>query len=215
MKTVLLTGIEPFDGEIINPSWEAVKQFRQRRIGDAQVIACQLPCAFSESTQALNQLIDEHRPALVLAVGQAGGRARLSVERVAINIDDARIADNLGRQPIDTPIAAGGPAAYFATVPIKAMVQAMRDAGIPAEISQTAGTFVCNHIMYSLLHRLAQLGYGAKGGFIHTPYLPQQAAALGNAPSMAVDAIAAGLDVAIRTALQTEHDLQISGGALS
>ncbi|NDL62750.1 pyroglutamyl-peptidase I [Acerihabitans arboris] len=215
MNTVLLTGFEPFGGERVNPSWEVVKQFHERRIDDATVIACRLPCVYGRSVQVLNGLIDRHRPALVLAVGQAGGRAGLSVERVSINIDDARIADNLGQQPIDVPIVADGPAAYFATVPVKAMVQAMRDAGIPAEVSQSAGTYVCNHVMYGLLHCLAQLGYGARGGFIHTPYLPQQAAALPNAPSMAADTIAAGLDIAIRTALQTEHDLNISGGALS
>ncbi|WP_413740139.1 pyroglutamyl-peptidase I [Sodalis sp. RH14] len=215
MKTVLLTGFEPFGGEQINPSWEVVKQFHQRRLGDATVIACQLPCVYGRSVHMLNDLIDRHRPALILAVGQAGGRARLSVERVAINIDDARIADNLGQKPIDEPIINGGPAAYFATVPIKAMVQAMRDAGVPAEVSQSAGTYVCNHVMYGLLHRLAQLDYGARGGFIHTPYLPQQAAALADAPSMAADIITMGLDIAIRTALQTDHDVKISGGALS
>jgi len=215
MKTVLLTGFEPFGGERINPSWEVVKQFQQRRICGAEVMVCQLPCVFGGSDGVLNDAIDRYRPSLILAVGQAGGRQRISMERVAINVDDARIPDNRGQQPIDRPVVPGGPAAYFATVPIKAMVKALRDAGVPAEVSQSAGTFVCNHVMYALLHRLAHLPSPAKGGFIHLPYLPQQAADIPNVPSMAEETMLAGLDIAIQTALATEQDLPIGGGAIS
>ncbi|WP_213992779.1 pyroglutamyl-peptidase I [Sodalis sp. dw_96] len=215
MNRVLLTGFEPFGGDGINPSWEVVKQFEGRRLGTADVAVCQLPCVFGLSAQVLNEAIDRYRPSLVLAVGLAGGRHRISVERVAINVDDARIADNNHRQPIDVPVVPGGPAAYFATVPIKAMVKSLRDAGVPAGVSQSAGTFVCNHVMYALLHRLAQMSAPVKGGFIHLPYLPQQAAAVANAPSMALETMHAGLEIALQTALTVERDLPIGGGAVS
>ncbi|QWA12583.1 pyroglutamyl-peptidase I [Sodalis ligni] len=215
MKTVLLTGFEPFGGDSINPSWEVVRQYQYRRIDTADVVVCQLPCVFGRSAEVLNEAIDRYRPSLVLALGLAGGRQRISVERVAINVDDARIADNSQRQPIDRPVISSGPAAYFATVPIKAMVNAMLGAGIPAEVSQSAGTFVCNHVMYALLHRLAHMSGAVRGGFIHLPYLPQQAAALANAPSMARETMAAGLEIVIQTALTVEEDLHIAGGAVS
>lgn len=214
METVLLTGFEPFGGDRINPSWEVAKQFKQRRIGAAEVVVCQLPCVFDRSAQVLNDAIDRHRPALVLALGLAGGRQRMSVERVAINVDDARIPDNSHRQPIDRPVVAGGPAAYFATIPIKAMVNAMCDAGVPAEVSQSAGTFVCNHVMYALLHRLARWPGSAKGGFIHLPYLPRQAAFIPDMPSMAEEVMVAGVTIAIETALAREQDLPIGGGTI-
>ena len=148
----------------------------------------------------------------MLAVGQAGGRTDITVERVAINVDDARIADNQGQQPVDVPIVADGPAAWFSSLPIKAMVVAMRNAGIPASVSQTAGTFVCNHVMYGLLHKLHDVP-AVKGGFIHIPYLPQQAAQHPGAPSMAADTVRRALEVAIATALQVESDIAVTGGA--
>lgn len=154
MKTVLITGFEPFGGESVNPSWEVVSGLDNAIIAGCRVVARQLPCVFGESLAVLNSAIDTLSPSLVLAVGQAGGRTDITVERVAINVDDARIADNRGQQPVDEPIVADGPAAWFSTLPIKAMVAAMRSAGIPASVSQTAGTFVCNHVMYGLLHKL-------------------------------------------------------------
>ena len=154
MKTVLITGFEPFGGESVNPSWEVVSGLDNAIIGGCRVVARQLPCVFGESLTVLNGAIDALSPSLVLAVGQAGGRTDITVERVAINVDDARIADNQGQQPVDVPVVADGPAAWFSTLPIKAMVMAMRNAGIPASVSQTAGTFVCNHVMYGLLHKL-------------------------------------------------------------
>lgn len=163
MKSVLITGFEPFGGERINPSWEVVKQLNDLMLSGVRVVARQLPCAFGEALTALNAAIDDIQPVLVLAVGQAGGRTDISLERVAINVDDARIPDNLGNQPVDQPIVEGGPAAYFTRLPIKAMVQGIREAGIPASVSQTAGTYVCNHVMYGLLHRLNQLNTEVKG----------------------------------------------------
>ena len=201
MKTVLITGFEPFGGESVNPSWEVVSGLDNAIIGGCRIVARQLPCVFGESLAVLNGEIDALSPSLVLAVGQAGGRTDITVERVAINVDDARIADNQGQQPVDVPIVADGPAAWFSSLPIKAMVVAMRNAGIPASVSQTAGTFVCNHVMYGLLHKLRDVP-AVKGGFIHIPYLPQQAAQHPGAPSMAADTVRRALEVAIATALQ-------------
>ena len=212
MKTVLITGFEPFGGESVNPSWEVVSSLDNAIIGGCRVIARQLPCVFGESLAVLNAAIDALSPSLVLAVGQAGGRTDITVERVAINVDDARIADNQGQQPVDVPIVVDGPAAWFSSLPIKAMVMAMRNAGIPASVSQTAGTFVCNHVMYGLLHKLRDAP-AVKGGFIHIPYLPQQAAQHPGAPSMAAETVRRALEVAIATALQVESDIAVTGGA--
>ncbi|KAA1047153.1 pyroglutamyl-peptidase I [Pseudocitrobacter sp. 73] len=212
MRTVLITGFEPFDGEAVNPSWEVVSRLDNAIIGGCRVVARQLPCVFGEALIELNAAIDSLSPTLVLSVGQAGGRTDISVERVAINVDDARIPDNRGNQPVDTPIVANGPAAWFSSLPIKAIVSALRDVGVPASVSQTAGTFVCNHVMYGLLHKLSGIPE-AKGGFIHIPYLPQQAAAHPGAPSMAAETVRQGLELAIATALQVENDIPITGGA--
>ncbi|MFU0446299.1 pyroglutamyl-peptidase I [Pseudocitrobacter faecalis] len=212
MRTVLITGFEPFDGEAVNPSWEVVSRLDNAIIGGCRVVARQLPCVFGEALIELNAAIDSLSPTLVLSVGQAGGRTDISVERVAINVDDARIPDNRGNQPVDTPIVRNGPAAWLSSLPIKAIVSALRDAGIPASVSQTAGTFVCNHVMYGLLHKLSGMPE-AKGGFIHIPYLPQQAAAHPGAPSMAAETVRQGLELAIATALQVENDIQVTGGA--
>lgn len=212
MKTVLITGFEPFGGESVNPSWEVVSGLDNAIIDGCRVVARQLPCVFGESLAVLNGAIDALSPSLVLAVGQAGGRTDITVERVAINVDDARIADNQGQQPVDVPVVADGPAAWFSTLPIKAMVMAMRNAGIPASVSQTAGTFVCNHVMYGLLHKLRDAP-AVKGGFIHIPYLPQQAAQHPGAPSMAAETVRRALEVAIATALQVESDIAVTGGA--
>ena len=149
---------------------------------------------------------------LILAVGQAGGRLEITPERVAINVDDFRIPDNGGFQPVDEPIVAGAPAAYWSTLPIKAMVMAMRGAGIPASVSNSAGTFVCNHLFYGLMHHLAQHGNKIRGGFVHIPYLPEQAARLGGQPSMAVETIVKGLEVALNAAMAHETDIAAGDG---
>lgn len=212
MKTVLLTGFEPFNKEPINPAWETVRALDGWGEGDFGVVARQLPCVFGDANTAMAALIDELHPALVIAVGQAGGRVDLSVERVAINVDDAPIKDNAERQLVDEPIVRGGPAAYFSTLPIKAIVAALRAAGLPASVSQTAGTFVCNHVFYGLMHAVAGRD-DVKAGFIHIPYLPEQAARHPGAASMSLEQMIEGMRVAIRTALATDGDAVAAGGA--
>lgn len=211
-RTVLLTGFEPFGGEKTNPSWDAVSALHGGRIAGHRVVARCLPVTFGASLKALRTAIRETRPALVLCVGQAGSRAQLSLERVAINVDDARIADNAGNQPIDTPVVEGGPAAYFATLPIKAIYAALRDAGIPATISQSAGTYVCNHVFYGLMHALRR-SPGIRGGFMHIPYSPRQAALHPGAPSLSIDTVNAALRLSLRTALTTGEDRRLAAGA--
>ncbi|PJG58184.1 pyroglutamyl-peptidase I [Aeromonas cavernicola] len=217
MKTMLLTGFEPFDGEPVNPSWELVKALDGTLVtqGDhqARLVAVQLPCVFSRSLAALDAALQQHQPDIVLAVGQAGGRSDLTLERVAINLMDARIPDNDGAQPVDVPVLPAGPAAYFSTLPIKAMVAAMRAAGVPASVSQTAGSFVCNQVFYGLQHRLA--GSEVRGGFLHIPYLPEQVARLANgAPSCSLETMTHGLLAALLAALATQTDLAVTEGAL-
>jgi pyroglutamyl-peptidase len=172
----------------------------------------QLPVEFGASLQVLQAAIREAKPALVLCVGQAGGRAQISIERVAINVDDARIPDNADACPIDAPIVADGPAAYFATLPIKAMLVALREAGIPAEVSQTAGTYVCNHVFYGLMHALRGKPR-IRGGFIHIPYAPEQAARHPGAPSLPVEVVTAALRIGLRIALATTVDRHVAAGA--
>ncbi len=217
MKTVLLTGFDPFDGAAINPSWEAVRRL-DGWSGDGEgaafrVVARELPCVFGRSIEALLGSVDALRPDIVIAVGQAGGRPEISIERIAINVDDARIVDNAGQQPVDVPIVLDGPAAYFTTLPIKAMAAAIREQGIQAGVSQTAGTFVCNHVFYALMHHLR--GLPVKAGFIHVPFLPEQAAAWPVQPtaSMTLDEIVAGLRVAVEVAVGVELDVVLAGGA--
>ena len=209
---VLITGFDPFGGESLNPSWLAVQALHGRQIAGHQVVAAQLPTVFGDSLAALAPLLRNHKPALVVCVGQAGGRQALSLERIAININDARIADNAAAQPIDTPVVPGAPAAYFSSLPIKAMCLAVRKAGIAAEVSQTAGTFVCNHVFYGLMHLLAtRRGFAhTRGGFIHVPYLPAQ-----GVPCMPLEDITRGLAVALRTALTTKVDVVMAAGAIS
>ena len=212
---VLLTGFEPFDRETINPSWEAVRALDGWRLGGAVVHARRIPCVFGVAWGALDAAIDELQRQLVLAVGQAGGRSEFTPERVAINVDDGRIGDNAGHQPIDQPVVAGAPAAYFSTLPIKAMVRDLRAAGIPAAVSNSAGTFVCNHLFFGLMHRAATRPVpGMRAGFIHVPYLPEQAARLPGQPSMALATLVAGLRVAVATALAVRQDIRETDGRL-
>ena len=155
---ILVTGFEPFGGESVNPSALVAQALHGRTIDGAPVLGMVLPCVFGAAIDALRTALDRHRPRLVLALGQAAGRAAFSLERVAINVDDARIPDNAGAQPVDRPVVAGAPAARFTTLPVKAMVAALREAGHPAELSNSAGTFVCNHVFYGLQHALRSGG---------------------------------------------------------
>lgn len=213
LPRILLTGFDPFGGENINPSWEAVRALHGRRIGGHRVVARLLPTEFAASLRMLKAAVRETAPAILLGVGQAGGRERLSIERVAINLQDARIPDNTGAQPIDLPVIAGAPAAYFSTLPVKAMLAALREHGLPASLSHTAGTYVCNHVAYAMLH-LAATRRGVRAGFMHIPYLPEQAARLRGAPSMALGDMVRGLEIALCVAAAVRDDLGISGGTL-
>jgi pyroglutamyl-peptidase len=211
-KTVLLTGFEPFNGADVNPSWEAARALDGWSGPGFQVAARELPCVFGRANLALFDAIDALQPDIVIGVGLAGGRHEISVERVALNVDDAGIPDNAGQQPVDATIADGGPAAYFSTLPIKAIVRALRLRGFPAGVSQTAGTFVCNHVFYGLMQH-AQ-GRGMKAGFIHVPFLPQQVAGRADAaPSMALNDIIDGLRIAVEVAVGVETDVAEAGGA--
>ncbi|WP_345294905.1 pyroglutamyl-peptidase I [Luteimonas vadosa] len=209
---ILLTGFEPFGGERCNPSWEAASSLHGRRIAGHRVVACRLPVVFGESLTALRAAIRRHAPALVLCVGQAGGRSAVSFERVAINVDDARIPDNADASPVDMPVVPGGPAAYFVTLPIKAMHAAVRKAGIPAEVSQTAGTYVCNHVFYGLMHALRRKP-AVRGGFVHIPWSPSQAANHPGAPSLSTELVVDALRIALRVAIGTPRDVPIPAGA--
>ncbi|MGB4117692.1 MAG: pyroglutamyl-peptidase I [Polaromonas sp.] len=210
--TVLLTGFDAFGGDAINPSWLVVQALNGQTIEGHKVMTAQLPTEFAASRQQLTALLRLHQPALVLCLGLAGGRAGLSLERIAINVQDARLADNAGAQPIDTPIVKSGPAAYFSTLPIKAMLQALTAAGIPADVSQTAGTFVCNHVFYALMHALKNQRRTpkARGGFVHVPYLPGM-----GLPCMPLEEMVRGLRTAIASALVTQDDALLGAGALS
>ena len=190
MKNLLITGFDPFGGEKINPAWEAVKLLPDT-IGDYRLTKLEIPTVFGKAAETVLKKAEEVRPQVILCVGQAGGRAAVTPERVAINLRDARIADNQGNQPTDIPIASDGPTAYFATIPVSKMAQAIRDAGLPGQVSNTAGTFVCNDTLYTLLHRYA--GTAVKAGFIHVPYLPQQ-----GEPSLPLEQTVAALTAAVR-----------------
>lgn len=208
---VLITGFDPFGGESVNPSWLAAERLDGSRIGRYTLVAGRLPTEFGRALETLHALVERHDPCLVIAVGQAGGRDRISLERVAINIDDARIPDNAGRQPIDAPIDPGGEAAYFSGLPIKAMLRALQQAGVPAEVSNSAGTFVCNHVFYGLM-ALCGSRPGLRGGFIHIPYLPGQAVVHPGKASMALDDIVRALTLCVQVALDTGQDLKIAAG---
>lgn len=212
---ILLTGFEPFDQEEVNPSWEAARALDGWRCGGAVVHARRISCVFGAALRELDAAIDALQPQLVIGIGQAGGRSEITPERVAINIDDGRICDNRGCQPIDVPVVAGAPAAYFSSLPIKAMVRDLRAAGIPAAVSNTAGTFVCNHLFFGLMHRIASRPItGMRGGFIHIPYLPAQVVLRPGLPSMALETVVAGLRVAVATALSVREDVRETGGQL-
>jgi pyroglutamyl-peptidase len=216
MADVLVTGFEPFEKDSVNPSWEAARALDGWQAGKALVHARRLPCVFGSALRELDAAIDELKPQLVLCLGLAGGRFEFTPERVAINVDDGRIADNAGHQPIDVPVVAGAPPAYFSTLPIKALVRDLRAAGIPASVSNSAGTFVCNHVFFGLMHRIATrpAGPGMRGGFIHVPYLPEQVARLPGQPSMALETLVAALRLAVATSLSVHQDLRETGGQL-
>lgn len=195
---ILVTAFEPFGGENLNPADEAV-QLLPAMMDGSQIVKLQVPVVFGGAIEKVTRAIDGLQPDACLLVGQAGGRTDLGVERVAININDGRIADNAGYQPVDEPIDPLGPAAYFATLPIKAIVEGIRQAGVPATVSNSAGTYVCNHLMYGVLHHIALRGLVIPAGFIHIPFLPEQVVNKpGALPSMALETVVRGLEAALR-----------------
>ncbi|MCX6085015.1 MAG: pyroglutamyl-peptidase I [Caldiserica bacterium] len=200
MLTVLMTGFEPFGGEVVNPSWEAVRRLRED-IGDVRVVRLLVPTTYAGSIETVTEAIDRLHPAAVVMVGQAGGRAELSIERVAVNCDDAQAPDNAGELHEDIPVVVQGPTAYLATLPVKQIVAGLRSAGFPAAVSNTAGLFVCNHLFYGVLHHIATHDLNTQAGFVHVPFLPGQVADKAGTPSMSLETIVAGLDriVAILT----------------
>lgn len=216
MATILLTGFAPFNQETANPSWQAVKQFEGKTSSDgSRIQVAELPCEFGRATEVLLDLVQQHQADIVICVGQAGGRSEISVERVAINVDDARIPDNAGQQPIDEAIEINGENAYFSTLPIKAIVHELKQAGIPAHVSQSAGTYVCNHVFYGLMHYAQRHPHVKRAGFIHIPYLPEQAVLHPGAPSMALEILLNSLSLALEVCTKHGADLRLSGGSIS
>ncbi len=189
-QKLLITGFDAFGKGSINPSWEAVKLL-PATVGDFELCKLEIPTVFGLATQKVLEKAEEIRPDVILCVGQAGGRDAVTPERIAVNIRDAKISDNAGNQPIGEFVLTDGPAAWFATVPVMAMAQAIRDAGIPGAVSNSAGAFVCNDTLYGLLHHYA--GTDVKVGFIHVPWLPEQ-----GSPSLPLERTAAALEAAIR-----------------
>jgi len=213
MPTILLTGFEPFGGEAINPSQEIVRALDGEFVDGHRIVGAILPVAFAATVPMLEDLLDAHRPVLVLALGQAGGRSEMALERVAVNLIDARIADNDGIQPIDAAVVEGAPGAYFSSLPVKAITRRLRELGIPAAPSLSAGSFVCNQVFFALAHLLATRHPQARGGFVHVPWLPQQATRYPGQPSMALQTMIEGVRAALECAITTHDDLQIPGGA--
>lgn len=213
---ILVTGFDPFGGEKINPAIEAVKRLPDTIVG-AEIKKLEIPTVFDKSAEVVHQAIEEFQPDYVLDVGQAGGRAELTPEKVAINFDDGRIADNDGFQPLNRTIHEDGQTAYFTQLPIKAMVKAIRDAGLPARISTTAGTYVCNHIMYQVQYMRDKEFPNIKAGFIHIPYLPSQVVDKPGQPSMSLDEIVKGLTVAIKAIVKFDgkDDLETIEGSIA
>jgi len=210
---LLLTAFDPFGGDAINPALEAVKLVADK-IGRFDIVKLEVPTVFRKSIDTVAKAIEEEKPDVVLCIGQAGGRFEITPERVAINVDDARIKDNEGNQPIDTKIFEDGENAYFTTLPIKAMVEAIREANLPAAVSNTAGTFVCNHLMYGVLYTLAKKYPHIKGGFTHVPFIPAQVARRTPvAPYMALEDIKRGLEAAIAAIDKNfDVDINVNGG---
>ncbi|RFB53588.1 pyroglutamyl-peptidase I [Bacillus thuringiensis] len=213
MKTVLLTGFDPFGGESINPAWEVAKSLHEKTIGEYKIISKQVPTVFQKSISVLKEYIEELNPEMIICIGQAGGRPDITIERIAINIDDARIADNEGNQPVDVPVVEEGAIAYWSTLPMKAIVKRLQEEGIPASVSQTAGIFVCNHLFYGLMHELEKHDKKIKGGFIHIPFLPEQASNYPGQPSMSLSTISKGIELAIEVTMTVEVDIVEVGGA--
>jgi len=211
MKKLLITGFEPFGGDDKNPALEAVKRLEGLELEGAVVVTCSVPVVLQRSIDTVIHEIKKHKPDYVVTVGQAGGRCAITPERVAINIDDYRIPDNDGHQPIDQKVEETGPDAYLSTLPIKAMVKAMQDKGIPAQVSNTAGTFVCNHLFYGIQHYLRETNI--KHGFVHIPLMNEQCTD-GSKPTMSLDSIVEGLGIAAQAIVDNDKDISFGAGTI-
>ncbi|QSX05238.1 pyroglutamyl-peptidase I [Sedimentibacter sp. zth1] len=209
---ILVTGFDPFGGEKVNPAYEAVKLL-PKEIKGAQIITIEIPTVFGRGPEAVEKAIIEHNPNAVVCVGQAGGRSCISIERVGINLQEASIPDNDGNQPVDKKSKEDGENAYFATIPVKSMVNNVRKHGIPSHLSYTAGSYVCNDVMYSLLYTLDKKFPGVKGGFIHVPFATEQVTSkANNVASMPVETIAKGLEYSIEAIVDNELDINEAMG---
>ena len=215
MTIVLLTGFEPFDRDTVNPSWEAARALDGWTGDGFRVIARRLPCVIDDVGAAIVEAIDQTAPDVVIGLGLAGGRAGVTPERVAINWVDARIPDNAGSQPVDQPVIAGGPAAYFTGLPIKAMVRAVRVAGLPASVSYSAGTYACNAAFYALMHHIAERRPALRGGFVHVPYLHAMAVEHPGAPSLSLADLVEAVRSMVIAAVTVEVDIHATEGALN
>ena len=210
---IIVTGFDPFGGDTINPAYEAIKLIPPK-VADAEIIKVELPTVYGKCGEVLEAAIEQHKPDAVLCVGQAGGRSVISIEKVAVNLAEARIPDNAKQQPSDEAIVEGAPAAYFTNLPVKAMVKNCKSHGIPSSISYTAGTFVCNDIMYRLLHMIAQKYPKMRGGFIHVPFVPEQVTERPEGtPSMSAETIAKGLEYSIEAICTHQEDIKGLAGA--
>ena len=210
---ILVTGFDPFGGEPINPAIESVKRLPDN-IAGAEIIKLEIPTVRKKSLEKIEKAINEHNPDVILSIGQAGGRFDISIERVGINLDDFRIPDNEGNQTIDEPIFPDGENAYFVKLPVKAMVQNVQKNNIPASVSYTAGTFVCNHVLYGVLYLIEKKYKGKKSGFIHIPFLPEQVVDKRNTPSMELSTIVKGLTAAIEAIVKNDEDIKEVGGTV-
>lgn len=212
---ILVTAFDPFGGERINPALEAVKLMRDQ-IEGAEIVKLEIPTVFHKSIEKVKAAIFSENPDVVLSIGQAGGRFEVTPERVAINVDDARIPDNEGNQPLNQPIFENGEPAYFATLPVKAIVEAIQAEGLPASLSNSAGTFVCNHIMYGVLYHISKMGKPIRAGFIHVPFTPEQVAKRPTpAPSLSAVDICRALEAAVAAIVRNESDIAAVGGKIS
>ena len=210
---ILVTGFDPFGGEPINPAIESVKKLPDN-IAGAEIIKLEIPTVRKKSLEKIEKAINEHNPEVILSIGQAGGRFDISIERVGINLDDFRIPDNEGNQIIDEPVFPDGENSYFVKLPVKAMVQNVQKNNIPASVSYTAGTFVCNHVLYGVMYLIEKKYKGKKSGFIHIPFLPQQVVDKKNMPSMELDTIVKGLTAAIEAIVKNNEDIKEVGGTV-
>ncbi len=196
---ILVTGFDPFGNENINPAYEAVKALPDS-IEETQIIKLQVPTIFEKAPKVLEAALLTYKPDAVICVGQAGGRADITIEKVAINLQEARIPDNEGKKPIDAKVKEDGDVAYFASLPIKAIVRRLQQEDIPASISYTAGTYVCNALLYTLMYLIDKKKLNTIGGFVHVPYIPEQVVSKpSGTPSMSRGIIIEALQLIIKT----------------